>query len=250
VDDDRTGVRRVDGTRDSKLARLAAEDGEILVILPPIRTGEDARRGGQEMTTRLNLLCHASTSAVRTHAFPVDEPLDPQGRQKLAVVPHRLRHSDRCFTSPALRASQTGEALGLGATVEPALRDCDYGTWTGRSLDDVQAQDPKAVAEWIRNPEAAPHGGESIVALMARVSGWLEVQKAAPGMIVAITHASVIRAAIVCALEAEPRSFWHIDIAPLSLTKLSANNGRWTLVSMSSGKADARADNPAEIDPA
>jgi broad specificity phosphatase PhoE len=203
----------------------------------------------EKMTTRLNLLCHASTTAVRAFAFPADEPLDPQGRQKLAAVPHRLRHHDRCFTSPALRASQTAEALGLDAATEPALRDCDYGTWTGRSLDDVQAQDPEAVAEWIRNPEAAPHGGESTVALMARVSRWLEVQKAAPGMIVAVTHASVIRAAIVCALEAEPRSFWHIDIAPLSLTRLSANNGRWTLVSMSSAKADTRADNPVEIDP-
>jgi broad specificity phosphatase PhoE len=55
-----------------------------------------------------------------------------------------------------------------------------------------------------------------------------------------VTHASVIRAAIVCALEAEPRSFWRIDIAPLSLTRLSGNHGRWTLVSMDSGKAESR----------
>jgi len=198
------------------------------------------------MTTRLNLLCHASTSAVRTSAFPADEPLDPQGRQKLAAFPHRLRHSDRCFTSPALRASQTAEALGLYATIEPALRDCDYGRWTGRSLDDVQAQDPKAVAEWIGNPETAPHGGESLAALISRVSDWLDTQKAMPGMIVAITHASIIRAAIVCALKAEPRSFWHIDIAPLSLTKLCGNNGRWTLVSISPGKADAVTGNQGD----
>jgi broad specificity phosphatase PhoE len=55
---------------------------------------------------------------------------------------------------------------------------------------------------------------------------------------VAITHASVIRAAIVYALDAEPRSFWHINVAPLSLIGLS-HHGRWTLASMSSGKADA-----------
>jgi broad specificity phosphatase PhoE len=117
------------------------------------------------------------------------------------------------------------------------LRDSDYGKWTGLTVDDVQARDPDAVSEWIRDPEAAPHGGESVVALIARVSSWLEAQKAVPGIIVAVTHASVIRAAMVCALEAEPRSFWHIDVAPLSLTELSANNGRWTLVSMVPGKA-------------
>jgi len=189
------------------------------------------------VTTRLKLLCHASTSAVRSAAFPTDEPLDTYGLQKLAAVPHHLRHAHRYLTSPALRAVQTAEALGLGAAIDAALRDSDYGKWTGLSLDDVQAQDPDAVAEWIGNPESAPHGGESVVALIARVSIWLEEQQAAPGTVVAVTHASVIRAAIVGALQAEARSFWHIDIAPLSLTELGANNGRWTLVSMVPGRA-------------
>jgi broad specificity phosphatase PhoE len=194
------------------------------------------------MTTRLKLLCHASTSAVRTSTFPADEPLDPQGRQKLAAFPNPLRHSDRCFTGPALRARQTAEALGLAATIEPDLRECDYGKWTGRSFDEVQALEPAAMAEWIRNPQAAPHGGESVAVLIARVANWLEAQGAKPGAVVAVTHASVIRAAIVCALEAEPRSFWHIDIAPLSLARLSGHGGRWTLTSISSGKADVSGD--------
>jgi broad specificity phosphatase PhoE len=106
----------------------------------------------------------------------------------------------------------------------------------------VQAQEPDALADWIKDPSAAPHGGESVVAMIARVSAWLDTQLASPGVVLAITHASVIRAAIVCALEAEARSFWHIDIAPLSLTQLSGNGGRWTLVSMSSGKADQSRD--------
>ena len=84
--------------------------------------------------------------------------------------------------------------------------------------------------------------GESVVAMIARVSNWLDTQLTTSGEILAVTHASVIRAAIVCALEAEPRSFWHIDIAPLSLTQLSGNGGRWTLVSIGSGKADSRTD--------
>jgi broad specificity phosphatase PhoE len=188
------------------------------------------------MTTRLKLLCHASTSATRTSTFPADEPLDDQGRQRLAAFPNSLRHSDRYFTSPALRARQTVEALGLTATVEPDLRDCGYGQWTGRTFEEVQAQEPQAMAEWIGNPDATPHGGESLAALIARVSNWLDAQSTGPGTVVAVTHASVIRAAIVCALKAEPRSFWHIDIAPLSLVRLSGHGGRWALASISTGK--------------
>jgi broad specificity phosphatase PhoE len=99
------------------------------------------------LTTHLRLVCHASTSAVRTAAFPADEQLEPQGREKLAIIQYRLRHADRCWSSPALRAIQTAEALQLDAIVEPMLRECDYGTWSGRSFDEVQAQEPKAMAE-------------------------------------------------------------------------------------------------------
>jgi broad specificity phosphatase PhoE len=184
------------------------------------------------MATRLELICHASTVAVRTSAFPADEPLDIQGEQKLAGLPHRTRYADRYLASPALRAAQTANALKLATTVEPMLRDCDYGRWTGRALDEVQAEEPEAVAEWLREPGAAPHGGESLLALIERVATWLDAQMAMPGKIVAVTHASVIRAAIVHAIDAGPRSFWRIDVAPLSLTRLSANNGRWTLASL------------------
>src|ERR1700733_9348632 len=99
------------------------------------------------------------------------------------------------------------------------------------------------MAEWIGSAAATPHGGGSIAALIARASNWLDAQSTAPGSVVAVTHASVIRAAIVCALKAPPRSFWHIDIAPLSLATLSGHGGRWTLGSISSGKAGASGEN-------
>jgi broad specificity phosphatase PhoE len=189
------------------------------------------------MTTRLTLLCHASTSAVRTSAFPADEPLDSQGQLKLANVQLGKRQWDRCFASPALRARQTAQTLNLDPAIEPALRECDYGRWTGRAFDDVQASEPEAIATWLRDPGAAPHGGESIAALIGRVSSWLDAQQASPGTLIAVTHASVIRAAIVSAIEAEPRSFWRIDVAPLSLTRLSCSHGRWTLAGIGTAGA-------------
>ena len=145
---------------------------------------------------------------------------------------------NRCWTSPSLRTRQTAEALRLVATVEPVLRDCDYGRWTGRTFEDVQAQEPDAVAEWLHDPGAAPHGGEPFLDLMARVAGWLDAQGGTSGKVVAVTHAPVIRAAVVHALEALPRSFWHIDIAPLSVTTLSGNRGRWTLASIAPMQVD------------
>ena len=64
---------------------------------------------------------------------------------------------------------------------------------------------------------------------MGRVARWLETQDGTRGKTVAVTHASVIRAAIIHAIEADPGSFWRIDIAPLSVTALSGGGRRWTL---------------------
>jgi broad specificity phosphatase PhoE len=184
------------------------------------------------VTTRLRLICHASTAATRASSFPADEPLDPQGWQKLRLVSRDARPADRCLTSPALRARQTAEGLTLKPAIEPMLRDCDYGQWTGCSLDEVLARDPDALAEWTRNPAASPHGGESILRLIERVAAWLDGQKAVPGRVIAVTHASVIRAAVIHAIGAPPTSFFRIDIAPLTVTKLSSHDGRWTLESI------------------
>ena len=181
------------------------------------------------MTARLTLLCHAATAATRAAAFPLDEPIEARSRELAAKAAVHLPRVDRVWTSPALRARQTAEALGLAATPEPALRDCDYGRWAGRRLAELQAAEPEAVAAWLGDPEAAPHGGESVVDLLARVGAWLEARGGERGHAIAITHPAIIRAAIVHVLAAPPAAFWRIDIEPLSLTELRRGPQHWTL---------------------
>jgi broad specificity phosphatase PhoE len=85
------------------------------------------------------------------------------------------------------------------------------------------------VAAWLSDAEAAPHGGESLADLFRRVSAWMD-ECIREGHTIAVTHAAVIRAAIIHVLDAPARSFWRIDIEPLSVTKLRGDGVRWTLV--------------------
>ena len=180
-------------------------------------------------TTRLTLIRHAPSDATRRSAFPVDEPPDARGLDEAAALAPRLGRFDAAWSGPALRARQTAEALGLRATVATELDECDFGAWRGRTLAELDDEDPVAVAAWIEDPAAAPHGGESLLELLDRVSGWLEARAAEGGRVVAVTHAGVIRAALVCALDAPPLAFWRFDVAPLSRTVLHAHDGRWTV---------------------
>lgn len=181
------------------------------------------------MTARLILICHASTDALRRAAFPADEALDHRDLADVAELARRLPPADRCWTSPELRTRQTAELLKLEAISLSALRDCHYGAWTGRTLDEVMARDPNGVETWLRDPTATPHSGESLLSLMQRIAQWLEGEKAMDRRSILVTHPGIVRAAIVHALDATPKSFWRIDVAPLSVTRLSGRDGRWNL---------------------
>lgn len=188
------------------------------------------------MTARLHLLCSASTASVSAVALANDDPLDSRGRESLLGLCGRIPSCDTVLRSPALCAAQTAEGLALTATIEPLLRDCDFGRWAGRSLADVQAKEPAAIAEWLKNPHAAPHGGESFADMTARVGGWMDQMLRHTGSVLAVTHALVIRAAIAHALGTGAEIFRHIDVAPLASAKLSSGGGRWTLASLVSPK--------------
>jgi broad specificity phosphatase PhoE len=179
------------------------------------------------MPTRLTLICHGATAATRSGAFPADEPLEDRALARVAELRPMIRRADRVWTSPALRARQTAAALGLEAMEDPALRDVDAGRWAGRRLEEIQAAEPRGVIAWLSDPDAAPHGGEALSSLLIRVATWLDARAGDGGSGIAVTHAAVIRAAILQALGAPASSFWHIDIAPLSVVKLSHDGRRW-----------------------
>jgi broad specificity phosphatase PhoE len=174
---------------------------------------------------RLTLVSHAATDAMSAGRFPGDEPLNHIGfRQADALVDLDIRSDTHQLCGPERRTRQTARALGLKAETEPRLADIDCGRWCGETLDSIS---PGDLSDWLTDPLQAPHGGESVVDLIARVTSWLASVR--PLRSVAVTHPAVVRAAILIALDAPPKSFWRIDIAPVSCTVLHYRGGRWTL---------------------
>ncbi len=174
---------------------------------------------------------------MRAARCPADDPLDARSiAEAQAARPHlAIPDKARVLTSPALCARETAAALGLEATVDEALTDLNYGEWRGRRLADLASEAPQELATWTRDPDASPPGGESFSQLVERIGAWLDAldanapsEASASGNVVAITHAPVLRAAIVGALGASPAVFPRIEIAPLSAVELRHTQRGWT----------------------
>ncbi|GAB0107938.1 histidine phosphatase family protein [Nocardia sp. JMUB6875] len=177
--------------------------------------------------TRLTLITHAITDAVQAARFPADEPLSPLGERSVAAAGGPPGPApDRFLCAPELRTEQTAKALGLTTTPEPALRDLNCGKWSGQSMDAIA---PDHLMGWLTDPTHNSHGGESIIDLIVRVRIWLVTLAGTSDRITAITHPAVVRAAVLCTLNAPPESFWRIDIPPLTATTLHHRSPAWTL---------------------
>jgi len=190
---------------------------------------EPPTRALEVKVLRLTLVSHAMTDATAAGRFPTDEPLNTIGRRQVGPA---IDFGAREFTSvsgPEQRCLQTAELLGLHAAVDSRLADLDCGRWRGDVLGGVR---PADLAVWLTDSSSAPHGGESVLGLMERVSGWLESLIANPSRTVAVTHPAVIRAAILLTLDAPPKSFWRLDIAPASRTEMHYRGQAWTLRSL------------------
>ncbi|MET7376291.1 histidine phosphatase family protein [Micromonospora arida] len=187
--------------------------------------------------TSLRLVAHGHTAALRRARFGgADDGLDEGGlraalAQAQAGAGRRgpLGVNATCLSSPAVAARQTADAFGLLPTIETALADCDYGDWSGRSLEEIAESQPQALHDWLSAPESAPHGGESVTAVRDRVGGWLDEQQEAGGRVIAVTHPLVIRVAVVHALGLPMATYQQVDVEPLAVVRLTSRGARWQL---------------------
>ncbi|HET7397365.1 MAG TPA: histidine phosphatase family protein [Intrasporangium sp.] len=177
---------------------------------------------------RLTVLAHAETRRTREGVFGDTSGLAPGAR--VGSWPARRA---ACVSGPEPACGQTASLLGLGAA--PVLADLagpDVGRWAGRPLAEVLDEDPDGVTAWLRDPDAVPHGGESLTALVRRVGKALDAVSWPPGGAVAVVTPLVVRAALAHALGASGTAVLRADVPPLGAVTMSRHGGTWRLAAL------------------
>jgi broad specificity phosphatase PhoE len=154
-------------------------------------------------------------------APPAPTAAPPAGIQRL------LAEADRVLASPSPAVLRIAGAWAAGAAEEPALADCDFGRWAGLEPEVVAIRDPQGFAAWASDPEAAPHGGESLAAFVRRVGLWMDGQLGQDGRAVCLVPQAVLRAAILHTLSAPPAALFRVDVEPAAIARFTADGRRW-----------------------
>jgi broad specificity phosphatase PhoE len=143
-------------------------------------------------------------------------------------------------SSPQLRTRETAEAiasrLGLPVTVVDALAEIDFGTWTGRSFDDL-AGDP-AWADWNeQRATARVPDGESMGEAVARAVAHDEsIAQGDDGQaVVCVSHCDVIRGVVAHYLSLGLNRLLTFDVDPGSVTTLLVGGWGGRLTSLNRG---------------
>jgi len=153
--------------------------------------------------------------------------LGEAGRAQADRLARRLRPEriDAVLASPRERAQQTAQAVasarGLAVETAAELDEIDFGHWSGQGFEVLQ-QDPlwqrwNAVRSLIRTP-----GGETMLDVQRRVLGLMErLAGQQDGRCLAlVSHADVIKAAVLHHLGLPIDAWPRFDIAPASITRL------------------------------
>lgn len=141
------------------------------------------------------------------------------------------------YTSPVERCTQTaaviGHACGLRPEVHGHATEIDFGAWSGRSFTDLEG-DPRW-REWntMRAEGRAPDG-EAMQEVAQRVARLLEWScgRHANGAILLVTHAEVIRTAVLLALGLPLQGYERLEIDPASISTMIFREGRWRIAGL------------------
>ncbi len=137
-----------------------------------------------------------------------------------------LARIDAIYTSPMERARETaapiGKAVGLRPKVVKGLIECDFGDWTGAELSKLMK-----LPEW-RTVQKAPStfrfpNGESFTEMQVRMVTTLDKLRVAHpgGVVVCVSHADTIKAAMAHALGTHLDLFQRIVISTCSISGIA-----------------------------
>ncbi len=168
----------------------------------------------------------------RYRGHGIDDPLSEKGWAQMWHAVGDESAWTRIISSPLQRCRAFAEALGerhgVPVGMEPDLREVGFGSWEGRSPDEIRTSDPREYEAFYQDPvNNRPDGAEPLDAFAARVTQAYDATVTAhpSERVLIIAHAGVIRAIIGHILKADPVCWYRIKVRNGGISRI--RHGRY-----------------------
>jgi alpha-ribazole phosphatase/probable phosphoglycerate mutase len=177
--------------------------------------------------TRIDLLRHGEPVGGSRYRGQTDDPLSEKGWQQMRSAVAGLNEWDVIYTSPLSRcaafAAELSGRLSLPLHIDARLMEIGFGSWEGRTAEELRRDDPQRIERFWRDPVAnRPPGAEPVADFHARVrDAWQEILNSHAGArILIVGHAGITRMVLSIALGSPPEHMFRIQVENAGLTRV------------------------------
>lgn len=201
--------------------------------------GWSSARGGQQ-TADVVLLRHGDTKLTPERRFSgvgrgdpgLSETGQDQARRAAASALLQANTFTEVLSSPMTRCQETAQivaaTLGVSISVDPELREMDFGLWEGMTFDEVKDRYPEDLRRWTQSASASPTGSsETFAALLDRMGTVAErfASRYAGASVIAVTHVTPVKALVAGALGAPPAALFRMELSSACFSRVSYTGG-------------------------
>jgi len=186
-----------------------------------------------EEPTIVDVIRHGEPRGGSKYRGWIDDPLSERGWAQMRAAVAGAEGWERIVSSDLSRcaefAHEVGERLGLPVELDEGFREVGFGTWEGRTAEELLASDPEGVSAFWRDPlRNTPEGGEPLSAFHARVTGaWSRLLVRHAGRrVLLVGHAGMMRILLLNALAMPLDSFYRFDPRNASMVRIRVDGGR------------------------
>lgn len=194
--------------------------------------------------TVIDLIRHGEPVGGRRYRGQIDDPLSEVGWQQMWATVQGHAPWQHIVTSPMQRCRAFAQALGekhsLDVEEDARFKEVGFGSWEGRTADDIRREDPQRIARFYHDPVGhRPQDAEPLHDFARRVGQGLDdlLERYQGRHVLVVAHAGVIRAILTQVLGAPFESMYRIHVETASLTRVETDGERPLTVVFVGGKS-------------
>lgn len=182
------------------------------------------------VTTVVDLIRHGEPLGGRCYRGRRDDPLSEKGWAQMREAVGGHCPWQALVSSPLSRCRAFAEELssrhGLPLQLDDRLTEIGFGSWEGRTADEVEREQPGALMRFYADPIAnPPPGAEPLESFRRRVAAaWDDLCRLYAGkQVLVVGHAGVIRVTMALALDLPLGSLFRIKVDNAAMTRIQCD---------------------------